>query len=457
MSENNESSHTCVLCNTSLESKEALKEHFRKHANKEIDGKGRPVGPNGESVIDVSKFRGRGYEKGSASKFVDGVITCDVCGEKFKCNTTAIQHKFRKHPASSIKYYCPQCGMQFPLKIHRDKHLAEHSPTNSRLTVPCNDCGEKFFNRNALEYHSKSTHQRIIALYQPVLTPPPSKKIKVNNAGDPQSVYYCHLCGFEYIVKFNLQKHLEKQHTKEERDNAPMDLVKCTTCDALFYSQRAYQNHNMYHKPDDLYVTSEQQRLQTVTRVDQDFDIRRVQLGAEKYLPTYRRRKRISVPVKMVKTKPAEDSSDEMSPPSAMDTSSDSDSEKPLNKRINIRGRKKFSGKETNKVASKEEEEIQFIEEIKAKGKKVSEIKVEIKEETKDQVEEEADVKIKEEREIKNDMEIKIEANDEVLDEDAVQIVEESIVNTKAEDDFKIKKERKVKTRAKKKSKYSKR
>lgn len=58
-----------------------------------------------------------------------------------------------------------------------------------------------------------------------------------------------------------LQKHLEKQHTKEERDNAPIDLIKCTTCDALFYSQRAYQNHNMYHKPDDLYVTSEQQRL----------------------------------------------------------------------------------------------------------------------------------------------------------------------------------------------------
>lgn len=41
-------------------------------------------------------------------------------------------------------------------------------------------------------------------------------------------------------------------------------------------------------------------RLQTVTRVDQDFDIRRVQTGAEKYIPVYRCRPKTSVPVKKV-------------------------------------------------------------------------------------------------------------------------------------------------------------
>ncbi|XP_054272565.1 zinc finger protein 284-like [Macrosteles quadrilineatus] len=327
----NKGEHLCVLCNNKLESKEALREHFRKHANKEIDGKGRPVGPNG--VVDVTKMRGFGYEKGSASKFVDGEISCDVCGEKFKCNTAAIQHKFKKHPHTLVKHYCPECGMQFPLKIHRDKHLAEHVILKSHPNVKCNDCGAIFCNKTALDYHRNSTHQRIISLYSPVLTPPPSKKIKVNNAGDPQSVYYCHLCGFEYIVKFNLQKHLERQHSKKERDEAPPEMIKCTTCDALFYSQKAYQNHNMYHKPDDLYVTSEQQRLRTVTRVDQDFDIRRVQLGAEKYLPKLpRRRRRLRQPVEIIK--PEKESSDEMSPPSSMDTSSDSDSDMPLSKRI---------------------------------------------------------------------------------------------------------------------------
>lgn len=100
----------------------------------------------------------------------------------------------------------------------------------------------------------------MVSLFKPIVTPPPSKKIRINNAGEPQSVFYCHLCGIEYIVKFNLQKHLERQHSVAERDGKPNDLFKCTTCDALFYNEKAYKNHNMYHKPDDLYVTSEEQR-----------------------------------------------------------------------------------------------------------------------------------------------------------------------------------------------------
>lgn len=96
--------------------------HFRKHANNEIDAKGNPCGLKLGSpqtpAPSSSQNQGNGtYVKGSASKFVNGDIICDVCGETFKCNTLAIQHKFRKHPNSGVKHYCPQCGMQFPLKV----------------------------------------------------------------------------------------------------------------------------------------------------------------------------------------------------------------------------------------------------------------------------------------------------------------------------------------------------
>lgn len=86
------------------------------------------------------------------------------------------------------------------------------------------------------------------------------------------------------------------------------DLIKCRMCDALFFNKKAYENHNLFHKSDDVYIENEQQRYyfifiwdpilwleislhllnsrQTlVTRVDQDFDIRRVQTQAEKFLP----------------------------------------------------------------------------------------------------------------------------------------------------------------------------
>ena len=44
-------------------------------------------------------------------------INCDECIEEFATVSAAIQHKFRKHRQSSVKHYCPYCGMQFPIKV----------------------------------------------------------------------------------------------------------------------------------------------------------------------------------------------------------------------------------------------------------------------------------------------------------------------------------------------------
>ncbi|XP_043510347.1 zinc finger protein 33B-like isoform X2 [Frieseomelitta varia] len=257
--------YNCVLCDSKLESKEALQAHFRKHANKEIDTRGRPV---------------------KTSKNDD--TQCDVCGQAFNSISATIRHRFKVHPNSPTKFYCHYCGMQFPLKTHRDNHQASHDSSESERKEQhkkCEDCDVMFYNEKALDYHYRSIHKRMVHLFQPIATPPPSNKIKVNSMNDALSVYYCHLCGAEYIIKFNLQRHLERAHTQEEREAVPEDLIKCTVCAALFCSKRAYEVHNSYHQPDDLYVTSEEQRLQTVTKVDQDFDIRRVEGVADKYVP----------------------------------------------------------------------------------------------------------------------------------------------------------------------------
>ncbi|XP_012277737.1 zinc finger protein 236 [Orussus abietinus] len=268
--------HSCVLCDSKLESKEALQKHFRKHANKEIDTRGRPV---------------------KKSKTDDA--NCDICGQSFDTITQTIRHRFKMHPNSPTKFYCHHCGKQFPLKTHRDSHLASHDPLEDYRKEDhrkCADCDVWFTNQKAMDYHYRSVHKRIVRLFQPIATPPPSNKIKVNSMNDALSVYYCHLCGTEYVVKFNLQQHLEKAHTKEEREAVPEDLIKCTMCAALFCSKKAYEAHNNYHQPDDLYVTSEEQRLQTVTKVDQDFDIRRVETVADKYVPKTNLPKRVAKP-----------------------------------------------------------------------------------------------------------------------------------------------------------------
>lgn len=312
--------YNCVLCDSKLESKEALQEHFRKHANKEIDTRGKPV---------------------KRSKNDD--TQCDVCGQAFDSISATIRHRFKVHPNSPTKFYCHYCGMQFPLKTHRDNHQASHDSSESERQEQhkkCEECDVLFYNEKALDYHYRSIHKRMVHLFQPIATPPPSNKIKVNSMNDALSVYYCHLCGAEYIIKFNLQRHLERAHTQEEREAVPEDLIKCTVCAALFCSKRAYETHNSYHQPDDLYVTSEEQRLQTVTKVDQDFDIRRVEGVADKYVPKTNTTKR---PAKSwpkpkrtqenveVKQKDYSSSDDE---PCATNESSDSESDLPLKQRI---------------------------------------------------------------------------------------------------------------------------
>ncbi|XP_043282303.1 gastrula zinc finger protein XlCGF26.1-like [Venturia canescens] len=262
--------HKCVLCEAKLDSKEALREHFRKHANNEIDNNGRM-----KKVVPKPKAE----------------FECDVCDKLFTSITETIRHRFKMHP-DSPKFYCCFCGKQFPLKIHRDKHMETHDPHEANIEPhkKCLECDGLFYNEKAFDFHHRSVHKRIVQMLQPIPTPPPSNKIKVNSMNDALSVYYCHLCGVEYVIKFNLQQHLERVHTQAERDAVPEDLIKCTMCSALFCSKRAYETHNSYHKPNDLYVTSEQQRLQTVTKVDQDFDIRRV--TAEKFPPRVNESKR---------------------------------------------------------------------------------------------------------------------------------------------------------------------
>lgn len=68
---------------------------YRKHANKEIDTRGRPV---------------------KNSKNAD--TQCDICDKSFDTITATIRHRFKMHPNSPTKFYCSYCGKQFPLRVN---------------------------------------------------------------------------------------------------------------------------------------------------------------------------------------------------------------------------------------------------------------------------------------------------------------------------------------------------
>ena len=154
------------------------------------------------------------------------------------------------------------------VEICKTNHIKTDHRTEKRSSklYKCKDCTAEFFTVEAIKYHIKSSHQRVTALINPVATLGPSKKIKMNISGERSSVYYCHLCGQEYMVKFNLQKHLETYHTGLERNKPAEQLIKCKLCEAIFYNKLAWQSHNLLHTPSDLYLNSEADRKLAVTR-----------------------------------------------------------------------------------------------------------------------------------------------------------------------------------------------
>ncbi|XP_001651358.2 zinc finger protein 423 [Aedes aegypti] len=261
----------CTFCKVAFHEQEALKKHFLKHGNQSQIGKNpdQAAGSGRESTIDL--------------------IECEWCPETFTQLSRAIEHKYRKHNYESKNYFCTLCGKLFPLKVALDQHQNSIHKHDMKMNVPrldfiCGFCGTAFISESALDSHVKTAHNLEKRMMAHPFIPNPSKKVRLNQAGEIISIYYCHLCGSEYMLKFNLLKHIEDHHSYEDRCAMPEDMLKCSTCDSMFYTKKAFDAHNVHHKPEDLYVTSEEQRLNIVARVDQDFDFRRVPTALDKAL-----------------------------------------------------------------------------------------------------------------------------------------------------------------------------
>merc|ERR1719351_218533 len=84
-SNNASSGHKCVMCETSLGSKQELQDHFRLHANGTIDMKGKLVkGKQPPTAVIQTKNTNNKEANETTKVFVKDQISCDVCQEVFE-------------------------------------------------------------------------------------------------------------------------------------------------------------------------------------------------------------------------------------------------------------------------------------------------------------------------------------------------------------------------------------
>ncbi|KAK3919596.1 Oocyte zinc finger protein XlCOF22 [Frankliniella fusca] len=175
------SGESCVFCKSQFKLRKELLDHFRQHANQEIDIKGRPVlncnfmKSNSDQCLNVEKNEVSELGKCSnlGNKFSEDAVkekpsqqpqykksTCDICKIYFKSAASAITHRWREHPFLPSKFCCSFCGKQFPLETLLDDHLFEdHKNSKPQQILSCVFCQGEFYNDFALDFHIREAHK----------------------------------------------------------------------------------------------------------------------------------------------------------------------------------------------------------------------------------------------------------------------------------------------------------
>ncbi len=176
-------------------------------------------------------------------------VTCSICGEDFKGDTSLKQHVKTNHPSRIDEFYginghtipsnlCDLCGKDFSGKnnlalhhqyIHAEvnceickvsvtgttklrNHMAKHHPESVTGHV-CSYCGKKFLDKNAMNRHMRQVH----------------------NEGNCKT-HQCDMCPRSFVWKSGLKAHRITMHLKTP-------VYKCRVCEEGFYDTSARYNH----------------------------------------------------------------------------------------------------------------------------------------------------------------------------------------------------------------------
>ncbi|XP_066947897.1 zinc finger protein 585A-like [Macrobrachium rosenbergii] len=142
---------------------------------------------------------------------------CYVCGRQFSHPSNLIRHH-RLH--TGIKpYVCPTCGKRFTQLILLHKHRTTHLPGAG----VCPQCPSTFRSAAGLKKHYRFEHKKTMTLHEATV-------ILRGYGSTVGRRYYCQVCGDKFLLKSDLKKHEQKEHSSGAE-------MHCPSCNKMFTAE----------------------------------------------------------------------------------------------------------------------------------------------------------------------------------------------------------------------------
>eukprot|EP00092_Neocalanus_flemingeri_P017605 GFUD01019047.1.p1 GENE.GFUD01019047.1~~GFUD01019047.1.p1 ORF type:complete len:399 (+),score=82.24 GFUD01019047.1:185-1381(+) len=198
-------SFTCNVCGIVYASKDALKNHQRKHT-----GETPYSCSHCESKFDMS-YKLKNHVNTKHLNVPKQLFVCELCGKEYKKRSDMNEHANTHSGEAAFK--CETCNQIFNTSTSYREHKNMHNKTHE-----CKECGKCFGNSRNLVRHEKMH----------------------NGIKD----FQCANCAKQYSSMISLQKHMEIKH---DVSNGKKQTFSCDKCDKSYTRDEYLQRHMSIH------------------------------------------------------------------------------------------------------------------------------------------------------------------------------------------------------------------
>jgi KRAB domain-containing zinc finger protein len=177
----------------------------------------------------------------NSPKKSSGKKDCVYCGISIS-NGSWMQHYYRVHSENS-RFHCDLCGKGFRVKRDLGDHMKSHQNIEYRQKYPCFHCPSQFLSKSSLKTHNQTFHSDFIEEHPCECGKIFSSRLKLQQhilVVHKKGSYPCQQCGKDFRVKYNLTKHIRKDHGEK---------IPCRECGKLVAPGRYMRLHLESHNP----------------------------------------------------------------------------------------------------------------------------------------------------------------------------------------------------------------